>query len=448
MLKTIKKYIAGLDLHIGEVIAGASLSFAIRILGALAQLGFTVLLARIFDAEGMGIYILALSITVIASTIGHWGLDQAALKYIAVYKDQNKWREIKEIFYKAAVLVSAISIFVSVLLFLLVPWLSTFFANESQLTELLHILVLSILPFSLLNLFAECLRAIKMIGAYTLVQGFLVPFLSVGFLIAFYLLNTELKGAAYAYVLTTYVAFGIAAFLWQRSSCLKHDTTTIQQEAVSFITLLNTANPMAGVTFVSVAMSFNETLLLGIFRTSEEVGIYAAALRLALLINFVIIAFNSILAPKFAALHRQEALSSIEILAISSVRIMFFLTLPIFVVFFIFPDYLLLIFSPYFAAASGALMILAFGQLFNILAGPVGNMLLMTGHEKEMRKNVIVAAFASFSLGVVIISDFGVVGAAWASTAGMIILNCLCSWSVRKKLRIKAPLVNLLLYKK
>lgn len=425
---------SGQDYHIREMVSGASVSFGFRILGAVGQFFFSVLIARLFGADGFGVYALALAIIVVSSTVGRWGLDQSVLKHIAVFADQGEWGAVKASFSKAFLMVSILSLVMTIVIFLLAEWVSTVLFNEPGLTDLLQIMAFGIFPFAILNLIAESLRALKKVGVYTLVQGLLVPVVSALFLMGGVFVSSSVNTVAYAYMLACYVTLVAAFLLWRRA--LNQVAGREMKGTVRSIVLLNTAAPMAWVALVGIAMSFSETILLGIFHSSSEVGVYAAALRLALLINFVIIAFNSILAPKFAALYKQNALSEITRLANSSVWMMSVLTLPIFGLFFIFPEYLLSLFSPDFAMASTALMILAFGQLINIIAGPVGIILLMSGHETLMRKNALIAALISFSLGVVFIPVYGVIGAACAATTGMIILNGLLSWSVGKKLGV------------
>ena len=122
-MQSIKKHISGLDLHMKEVVSGAFISLLLRVSGAVVQFGFSVLVARWFGAKGFGVYALALSIVLIASAFGRWGLDQAALKHISVYKDKNEGEGIKATFNKAALLISGISILVSIFLFLLAIYL-------------------------------------------------------------------------------------------------------------------------------------------------------------------------------------------------------------------------------------------------------------------------------------------------------------------------------------
>jgi O-antigen/teichoic acid export membrane protein len=71
-------------------------------------------------------------------------------------------------------------------------------------------------------------------------------------------------------------------------------------------------------------------------------------------------------------------------------------------------------------AAYPWLILLAFGQLTNAFAGPVMNILNMTGYEKSARNTMLVTAILNVILNVLLIPQFGPLGAAIATTITMI----------------------------
>ena len=200
---------------------------------------------------------------------------------------------------------------------------------------------------------------------------------------------------------------------------------------------------MALITLISVGISFTETFVLGLFHSDDKVGLYAAALRLALIINFIIIAFNTILAPKFSALYRQQRLSEIQRLARQSILLMSALTLPLVLLYISFPALLLSLFGSDFASASPALMILGIGQMVNVASGPVGILLQMSGQERAYRNNVLITSFATIGSALLLIPPYAVTGAALSATFGILLLNGLSLLSVRKGLGIHLLSVNI-----
>ena len=434
----IRKLIPSRGGHLKEVISGAGISLTLRLIGAACQFMFSVVIARMYGAEGFGIYTLALSCTVIASVMGRWGLDQAALKFIAIHAERGEWGEVRAIQKRALKLVMLISSSFMVLLFIASQWLASSLFHQPDLDNLLQIMIFSILPFSGLNLLAECMRAIKKISAYTVVQGVLVPTFSIAAIILFAQIKIGIVSAIYAYVISCWAAFLVAFLLWRR---------LIKNKKISFgkkgtVKLLQTSTPMAWVAIITAVMSFSEIVLLGIFRTPEEAGMYAAALRLALLINFIIVAFNSILASKFATLSDQSKTDEMRKLAKESTAIMLLVTSPLLVVFLLFPGYALSVFNPEFIEAENILRILSVAQLINIGLGPVGLMLMMTGHESAMRKITIVSWLVLLLSGFILIPQYGMMGAAWTSFIAIFLINILSLYGVKKLVKINVFIIS------
>jgi len=198
---------------------------------------------------------------------------------------------------------------------------------------------------------------------------------------------------------------------------------------------LASGTPIAWVAILSVWLGFCETILLASFRSAAEVGLYAAALRLALLVNFLLLAFNTLLAPRFAVLYGRGELSEIRRLARTSVLAMLVLASPFFLALFLVPGALLAWFGNEFRAAVPALMILAVGQLINLSTGPVGTILLMTGNEQIMKRHTVTTVVVNLAAAILLIPVWGVAGAAASAAIGMALLNLLSWYSARGLLR-------------
>jgi O-antigen/teichoic acid export membrane protein len=92
------------------------------------------------------------------------------------------------------------------------------------------------------------------------------------------------------------------------------------------------------------------------------------------------------------------------------------LSLPLFVLTLGFPEWVLGLFGPNFVGGATALRILALGQLINILAGPIGVVLLMTGNE---RQSLYVSVISLAMLAIccfTLIPAYGLNGAAMTTT--------------------------------
>jgi len=96
---------------------------------------------------------------------------------------------------------------------------------------------------------------------------------------------------------------------------------------------------------------------------------------------------------------------------------------PVLTIFLVWPKLILKLFGPEFIFADKALTVLALGQFVNVATGSVGYLLMMSGHEKLMRNNIIFAAVLNVAFNIILIPRFGIVGAASSTAAALSVMN-------------------------
>jgi len=145
---------------------------------------------------------------------------------------------------------------------------------------------------------------------------------------------------------------------------------------------------------------------------------------------------NSILSPRFALLYNEKDILKIEELAIKSSLLMTTLIFPLSVVLLIWPQWVLALFGKDFVNAALLLRIMCIGQIINVVSGSVGYILMMTGHEHEMKKIMFMTLLVSVIMNIILIGLYGAVGAAITITFCLILQNALMTMAVYKKLGI------------
>lgn len=322
------------------------------------------------------------------------------------------------------------SLLISVLLYYLAPFISRFVFANPDLTIPLQWMSLSIVPFSMLNLYAESLRAIKRIGASSLIQAGAIPVLSLLIFFVLYIMGLELNAAVLAYVVSSIITLLLAHILWNRA--LPELNLVRAQDGPSFREILQASIPMAWVSISAVILGLADTVILGMFYSAMEVGIYTAALRISILLSFVLIAVNSILAPKFASLYHMGERVAIERLAQFCTKIMLLLVVPAALFIILFADEVMTVFGHQFHTGATPLIILTLGQMFNISVGSVGLLLMMTGQERCMQWINLIAVICNIMLSLLLIPALGMIGAAISSAAGLVLINIMALYSTIK----------------
>ena len=414
-----------------EMVRGATVALMLKVLSTGLVFGFNVLLARLLGAEGAGVYYLALTVTTIASVVGRMGLDNALLRFTAVNAVQGDWNKVAGVYRRGIWIATVVSTVATVFVVSSAHWVAQSIFSEPTLTVPLRLIALGILPLSLLTLHAELLKGLKKISEAMLVQGIGIPIISIP-LLALLGGPFGVVGAVTAYVSATILVLLLGIGIWRRATpqlrglCGDFDVRL----------LISTSLPLFWVASMNLVMSWTDTIMLGFWMDSKTVGIYGVAMRTAMLTSLILVSINSIVAPKFAALYAQGEREALGSLACNAAKLMTLLAAPVLMLFIVVPTWMLRLFGPDFTAGTTVLSILAIGQFVNVATGSVGYLLMMSGYEKLMRNNIMASAALNVALNAILISKYGMLGAAISTVVSLAMMNIVSAGLVYWKLSI------------
>lgn len=422
--------------HFREILRGASVGFFLRVLGAGLGFVFNLLLARKFGADGSGLFFLTMTVVGLVAMFSRLGLESVVLREVAAHAGQFRWGDVAAVT-RSTLRVGAISGLAGTLLLLLAAYpLARWGFSKPDLQAPLLWGSLMILPMMHLTFYGEMLKGLKRIFESQLVQMIVVPAVALGGLV---LLQDQTAPAVpvLAYLGGTLVAAILGAWLWRQAR---------QPAAVSpghgAATLLHSGLPLMWVGGLTLLVSSADIMLLGILRPAAEVGVYGMASRTVALVGFALIAVNNIAGPKFAELYRAQDMQGLKQAATSAMRINLTVTLPFIALLLVAPNWILGLFGEEFAKGGGVLVILSLGQLINVVTGPVGQLLIMTGNERALRNSWLWSAGINLILNLALIPSHGMVGAAIANCIGVSVGNILSAILVRKRVGLKFGLAG------
>jgi len=189
--------------------------------------------------------------------------------------------------------------------------------------------------------------------------------------------------------------------------------------------------------------SRTDLIMLGTLSGAESAGVYAIATRMSEFIPFILVAANTVIAPRIARLHQQGNRALLQRLITGAASRVFYITLPIALLFTIFSQPLMQhLFGADFTIGSTALQILVTAQLFSVLAGPTGVILNMTGHENLAAAGVGISALINIVLNSALIPLFDLTGAAIATGTSLVIWNSLLWYWIRHRLNLHPSAVG------
>ena len=425
-----------MDKHLRELLKGSSTAFVFKILGMASGYVFILLITRNFGAEAMGVFALSYTLLNITTVIGKLGLDTALLRFVAEYSSQQRWDKVRNVYIKSLRIAVPFCIVLSALLFFTAPYLAKYVFKKEHLAVYFRIVSLAVVPMVLKSINQESIRGLKKIKEYSFLMNVSLYF-SAALLAGLYILFAEDKTiTALLDILVAsvfFVAF-LSFYLWKKNLIIKNSEQTV--DTVRYRTLLNVSIPMLLSSSMFLIMQWTDTIMLGMFRTEGEIGIYNVALRVASLTSIMLFAINSIAAPKFAEFYGKKDMQGLQQTVQHSTKLIFWTSFPILLVFFLFPSLILGIFGKDFKTGSYALMFLTFGQFINAISGSVGYILQMTGRQKTFQNILLVATTINIILNAVLIPRFGINGAAFASMVSMGLWNIIAFIYIKNTLNI------------
>jgi len=178
------------------------------------------------------------------------------------------------------------------------------------------------------------------------------------------------------------------------------------------------------------------TLVVGTLAGPRAAGVFSAVERGSELIVLVLIAANMPLAPVIARMHATKDRLGLQHAAERVTQAVLAVSIPIAAFFAIFPAVYLKVFGSSFQSGATALTILAIAQAVNAAAGPTGNVLIMTGHERAAVGGIAVGLLSNIVLGVLLVPPLGVTGGAIASGVSLVLWNVMLAVRARRCLGV------------
>ncbi len=422
------------DKHFQELLKGSGIAFILKIVGIVAGYIFTLLVTRTLGAKAWGTFALSLVVLQIASVIGRLGMDTALLRFTAEYTAKGEINTLKDIYKKALTLVIPSSILVTISVYFLSPILAGKIFNKPYLTDYFRIVSLIIVPFVLLWIHSESIRGLKKIKEYMLLQQTGIFIIAV---IIFLIVLSFLKSHVLpliSYGISIFVLAIISIYLWYKYLFLSpfaFCSLSSETSTSSYRYILSVSIPMLLSNSLTLIMGWTDTIMLGMFKTTEEVGIYNVALRISMITSITLISINTIAAPKFAEFWGKGDIKGLTKVAQQSTKMIFWTSFPILLVFLIFPRQILGIFGEEFEAGAKVLMILTIGQFVNAAAGSVGYILQMMGYQRFHQNVVLVSTLLNIVFNYLLIPIYGIIGAAIVSSVSMVFWNVIFSIKVK-----------------
>ena len=408
----------------------------IRSLGVLLLFGFTLFITNFFTAENVGRYDFVRSALMVLGGLALMGTNQSIIYYSGLLKARKSIESIRAVYSKMIKIICVLSFIVLALyiVFFSQEKVNEFFNNEESFSLLLKS-ILTLVFFALTMLNIDTIRALQKTVLSEIYRS-LFRYLPVFFLAA-----VLLKFNQQAYLVEAYLTgFVLLSFF---SSVRVHKIfKTLQKpnkksESFSMHEIFKTSAPMALSAIAYFIMQSIDIIILSIYEGFDQIAYYSVSVKLAMVTTLALMSVNIVIAPRIAEIYEKQNLQDMQQLIKHSTRIIFFISLFVLSILFLFSQEILSLFGPDYIKANQALLFLLAAQFFNTVSGPGAIYLNMTGRQKTLNKILILGLIINISLNFYFIPVEGINGAAKATLVSLIIWNAITTLLVYSKDKIK-----------
>ena len=394
-----------------------------------------LLLSRLLGRDGYGAYAFAIAWALLLSVPAMLGLSQLVVREIATYRARRDWARVRGLLRRGnqAVLAASFAVCaISAAVFFALGWPDPPLFDPT-------IAALALVP--VLTVVAVRQSAMQGFGAVVLgraPEAVVAPLLLIVLVLGFEAAlpdGISARAAVVAQVLGALVAALLGLYLLRRT--LPDDVRNAAPHTETRLWLLG-ASPILLASAIQAVNVQAGTILTGSLAGSEEAGIYAAAVRIALLLSFLLLASLPGLMPVIVELYERGDGRGLQRLVTRAARLVFLGSLPLVAGAVVFAGPLLELFGGEFAAGATALRILCVGQLVQVATGLAGTILVMVGAAGPSTWAVAAGTTINLLLAGALIPGFGAEGAAVATAASVAVTNLAMVWALWRRRRIYA----------
>jgi O-antigen/teichoic acid export membrane protein len=410
-----------MEYELTKITKEAGITFAGVLLGMGLKYVCVIVIARRIGAFQFGTYALGLTILTLSQILSVAGLYYGILRYVSVSHVQNERERTKGIIICALKLVLMGSLLVGIGIFVGAETISNKIFSKSELSMVIRLFSLSLPFLAIIDISVFSIQAVQTLKYKVYVKDVYLPICNLAAVVVLFSMGLQIKGAIYAYVISAVLSALLGIYYLKKTF---PDLVNQQIRAVaSFGSLLRFSLPTIGMNVFGFGMLWTDTLMVGYFMSTTDVGIYNAAARTAMLINVILFSFSSIFMPMISDLNYRGEVKKLEGLLKTVTKWIFALSFPIFLLMAILSRQVMALFGSEFAFGTLWFLILALAQMINSSTGPVGNFLVMSGKQDIVFLDMAVCFCANVFLNYSLITRYAVVGAAIATMLSITLLN-------------------------
>lgn len=428
----------------GRLLQAGVATLCCAIFGAVIAFGTTLVVSNAFGEAGAGVFFQVVAYFAIATALATFGADTGLVRAISAATALGRQGMVRRILLIACVPAAAASLLVGGLLYLVMAMNLLPGGPEGGLSHALQLAVPYLPAAALLTAVFGALRGFHASIAFAVLQNLVLPTLRLAGILLVLALGAGLAHLVTAWALPILAAALCAVLVLNREMRLSRTglpEVRLKPEG------METARGFWGFSgargtssMLEVLLEWVDVIAVFILLGPAAGGIYGAinrCVRLGVMLEYTA---RSVTGPVISsALAVGDMVRARQVFS-EATGLLILGAWPFYLLLTIFGPVVLSIFGPGFEGGAPALLVIGPAMLLAVSAGGVQSMLLMGGHSRWQLLNKSVALFVAVLLNVTLIPIWGMVGAATAWAAAVLLDCALATYQVGTLMKIAAPL--------
>ena len=425
-----------LDKSLKLIVKSSFVIFIMIFISKILTYVYRIIVARHFGAEVYGMITLTLVISSTLITISSIGIPFGVAKFVPEYIGQKQPKKIKYILKMSLMILATTSIISAIFLFVFSDYVAVRFFDNAELGTFLKIFSLLIPLWVGVNIFRSTLDGLEKVGLSSFLEH-IVPSVTntamLGILI-FFGIGAEAIVLSY---MTAYILLFLVAFILFIHCTKKFFREKIDKESSKeiFSKFFAFSWPLVFVGVFSQIFYWADSVIIGLLLNIEMVGIYNAAVPIALLFIFAPAIFTKLFFPLINREYSGKNLKTTKEVSKQVGKWIFLVNFPLFIIVMTFAGQLItFIFGKEYILATNSLRILAVGSFVLAQSNVSEKLILISGKSKLILKNIVITSIIGIILNLIFIPIIGISGAALSTSLVHILLSGLLIKDAKKNM--------------
>ncbi|MFH1455579.1 MAG: flippase [archaeon] len=382
---------------------------------------YRLVVARIGATE-YGLLSLAMAIFGFTAIVSLIGVDMGVLRYVSFFRVKKDYQKIKGTILGAFKISLILSFLIAFLLFILSDFIAGSFFHKPELAILLKIFAFAV-PFqSLRAVFINTAKGFEKVQYEMYTKNIIENVLKVVLTLILLYFGFSVVGAALGYALALFVSMIFAVYFVQKKVFPVFSSKI--KAVYSNKELVNYSWPLLFKELLVVIMLWTDTIMLGHFSTSAQVGIYNAAVPTAQMSQMIPYAIIVLFLPVASQLFFTNKRKDFENVFKTTTKWIFMLNIILTAGFVLFPQQILsILFGSEYAVGASTLTLLAIGYFIFYLCFTSREILLMVKRTRTVFFVTLFGTLLNVVLNYLLIPVYGIIGAAYATFLSVLLIS-------------------------